>query len=58
MTASVVEEATILMTKSEVEMILTLEREKAYALSICLDLKPRYAAEVAAKPHPVRYVTP
>lgn len=55
---AVVEEATIFMNRSEVETILRTEKEKAYALSIRLDLKPPYAAGVAAKPHPVGYVTP
>lgn len=32
------------------------EKEKAYVSSICLDLKPPYVVEVAAKPYLLGYV--
>lgn len=50
---SVVEERTVLMTRSEVEAILRKEKEKDHVSLICLGLNPPYAVEVATKPYPV-----
>lgn len=41
------------MTRTEEEVMLKREKEKAYVTKICLDLKPPYPAELAAKPYPI-----
>lgn len=47
------EDPPIVMTRLEVKAMLRRKKEKAFTSSICLDLKPPYVAEVAAKPYPV-----
>lgn len=56
--ASATEEPTIFMTRSEVETMLTREKEKPLVCSILINLKPPYAAEIAAKPYSMGYTAP
>lgn len=43
------------MSRTEVEEFRK-DKEKAFVSSICLDLKPPYAAQVEVKPYPMGYV--
>lgn len=38
------------MTRFEVEAMLRKEKEKTFAASVCLDLKPQLSAQVPVKP--------
>lgn len=39
------------LRRSKVEAMLSREKKKASVSSICIDLKPLYAVEVASKPY-------
>lgn len=52
---NIAEESVVFMTKSEVEAMLTKEKEKEWKCVICQDLKLSYPIEVATKQYPVGY---
>lgn len=55
---SMTEEPIVFMAKSEVKAMLRREKEKAFVSSICLDLKPPLATEVATNLYQLGYISP